>query len=865
MDEVSPIVPPIMASEDIQLDNLYPAIVECFAVILCGYVAGKLNVISDSGAKGLSTFVGTFALPSMIFTSMATLNFHSVNWLFLLAILLAKTIVFVAVLITTFLVTQPSSMSKSGLLAIFCTQSNDFALGYPIIVALYGKTQPDYPSYLYLLAPISLVILNPIGFLFMELGKRKEESPRIEMIGPAAPNCEHFSSPSLPSRKENGGIKLVCGIFLKVLLNPVVLMTTLGICGNFIFKDGLPVILEGILKVFGSAFSSTALFMLGLSMVGTVHKMKGANLVVPGILIAVKCLVLPLITRELVMTLQAGKDANETLELSNYAFLYGTFPSAPSVFVFSTQFNIDSALIASAMVACTFLSAPLMFISAKMVTLNDLNPMNYINELDSFLFNISIISLISTIWVITLFLLTKKWKKIPHYFTLCLVISQLLSCIGVILWSTLGCCDEQWQFYVQFTFITMGVFGSRIWTALLSLSLYFLRTKNLTAVLKLRPILTVIGWGIPILISVSVFASGTSTSDVQAMKTDPNFQFGRTQAIIAFAILTLSFIVTVTCLILQERHSKEYDQYQSLQTDESNQPDSSPEDSTVSVTDVEDLSGDASTSSVIFSSRDECRSESIDGRKRLCSERRSDLFSPTSEVASFDNCDSHQLDRNAEVVERYRTFRQLTEPEEVTLVRDRDDEYQTLRHVVLLLVLSCSMFVGMALCLWTLIMEQPSGIYLELLFLDGVLNYGQGFFVCMVFGFDTKLIVAPFMTKWRQFRLGAQSLVLPRWELLDPETRHICEQFYSYHMDKCIRDLVRDRRWRLKKYRSVFLGTELVDWLILVGLAHDRSQALRYGRYLLSGRLIRHIGNEYHFHDQPFFYTFQSIEHRNSS
>jgi len=56
-------------------------------------------------------------------------------------------------------------------------------------------------------------------------------------------------------------------------------------------------------------------------------------------------LVLPLITRELVMTLQAGADANETLELSNYGFLYGTFPSAPSVFVFSTQFNIDSALV----------------------------------------------------------------------------------------------------------------------------------------------------------------------------------------------------------------------------------------------------------------------------------------------------------------------------------------------------------------------------------------------------------------------------------------------------------------------------------------------------------------------------------------
>ena len=51
-----------------------------------------------------------------------------------------------------------------------------------------------------------------------------------------------------------------------------------------------------------------------------------------------------------------------------------------------------------------------------------------------------------------------------------------------------------------------------------------------------------------------------------------------------------------------------------------------------------------------------------------------------------------------------------------------------------------------------------------------------------------------YVSRWRQFRQGAQSLVLPRWELLDPETRHICEQFYSYHMDKCTRDLVRDRR-----------------------------------------------------------------------
>ena len=174
---------------------------------------------------------------------------------------------------------------------------------------------------------------------------------------------------------------------------------------------------------------------------------------------------------------------------------------------------------------------------------------------------------------------------------------------------------------------------------------------------------------------------------------------------------------------------------------------------------------------------------------------------------------------------------------------------------------------------------------MELLFLDAILNFGQGFFVCLVFGFDTRLVFAPILKRslfccyliwpgrtlivihyrWRRLRNGAQGLALPKWDTLDPETKHICQQFLTYHMDKCVRDLVRDRRWRLKWYRSVFVGTEMVDWLILVGLAHDRSQAVRYGHYLLSGRVIRHINNEYHFYDQPFFYTFvSSSEHVHS-
>ncbi len=177
--------------------------------------------------------------------SMATLDLSSVNWHFLLAILLAKATVFISVMVITLLVTRPVDMSKSGLLSIFCTQSNDFALGFPIVAALYLKSHPEYPSYLYLMAPISLVILNPIAFLFMELGKRRLGAASTNAVADSIEtNTSALSSPKIET-----STSLALNILVKVLFNPVVLMTTLGIVGNLVFHQQLPVILEGILKV----------------------------------------------------------------------------------------------------------------------------------------------------------------------------------------------------------------------------------------------------------------------------------------------------------------------------------------------------------------------------------------------------------------------------------------------------------------------------------------------------------------------------------------------------------------------------------------------------------------------------------------
>lgn len=96
------------------------------------YVAGRLGLVTEQQHGALNTFVGTFSLPSFIFIKLASLQLSSVNWLFLFSIFLSKAIIFFAVAIMTLLLTKPTDPSRAGLYAIFCTQSNDFAIGYPI-------------------------------------------------------------------------------------------------------------------------------------------------------------------------------------------------------------------------------------------------------------------------------------------------------------------------------------------------------------------------------------------------------------------------------------------------------------------------------------------------------------------------------------------------------------------------------------------------------------------------------------------------------------------------------------------------------------------------------------------------------------
>ena len=91
-------------------------------------------------------------------------------------------------------------------------------------------------------------------------------------------------------------------------------------------------------------------------------------------------------------------------------------------------------------------------------------------------------------------------------------------------------------------------------------------------------------------------------------------------------------------------------------------------------------------------------------------------------------------------------------------------------------------------------MEEMSGIYVELAFLDASLNFGQSLIVFAVFGLDPKCVVRPLVKKWRYLLYGAVELKLPPWDELGFETRHVCDQFVTHHLDKCRREISTCRR-----------------------------------------------------------------------
>ena len=381
----------------------------------------------------------------MIFGSLCKVDLSTVNWTFWLAILLTKSIIFVIVVIVHAFTNWGKPIGASGLYGIFVTQSNDFALGLPILNALFKTSHPEYLDYLFLLAPISLAILNPIALTIMEISNRKKKLDKEihnqtngfsdngtvsissvsietddrkdekqiimdqeiinvnygsikcneddinvnyrvqEQVGskistPVIQNAhepiriistdsltEHVPAISQYPSTETSVWRTVTSIGCGIFFSPIIFFTIAGlIFGTFVFGGDVPAAVDDFVGTLGDSFAALALFTLGLAMVGKMERFKeGSNLILPLMLVIVKTVLMPIVAFGTTTLLNPGSNANETAEWADFAFIYGTFPTAPTAYVFAAKYEIAPDMIASSVIVCTIVSAPITFVSGN--------------------------------------------------------------------------------------------------------------------------------------------------------------------------------------------------------------------------------------------------------------------------------------------------------------------------------------------------------------------------------------------------------------------------------------------------------------------------------------------------------------------
>ncbi|XP_043931493.1 integral membrane protein GPR155 isoform X2 [Protopterus annectens] len=733
------------------IDNLFPALIECFGIILCGYVAGRTNVITPIQAKGLGNFISKFALPALLFKNMVILDFANVHWSFLLGILIAKVCVFLIVCcLTLLLANSESRFSKAGLFPIFATQSNDFVLGYTIADALYRDTYPEYLQYIYLVAPVSLMLLNPVGFFFCEIQKWKQNR-----------------------NPQQNKLIIVGLVLLRVLKNPIVAMVIIGIASNFVLHQKIPAFMEEFLDGLSNSFGGAALFYLGLSMVGKIKNLGKSTFVALILLITAKLLAMPLICREMVLLLDKNSSSVNRTSLSNYAFLYGVFPAAPSVAIYASQYNMEQEIVTSGMVISTFVSAPIMYLSAWLLTIPTMNPDSLTSALQNISFDISIVSLISLVWSIAVLFLSKQHRRLPHLFTSNLLIAEFVACTGMIGWNFI--IKEKSLIGQILIFIVLygSLYSSYLWTGLIALSLVMLKNRCETKISS--GLFMVAGWGIPAFIVAILLIAGklNSTDSV-----DSALFYGKDQVISTSVVLFISILMTSVSLMCMTRNAEGVN-YHQLDSDSQSVTSDEPmrQDRQGNLTSTGSASP-RSPSAVL--KRDSCACQVENGSVFCSSEPVSSmtLIAGHTDIEDADKC-----------VNRCQTQSCALVQEEQQL---QNTDQQTGRHILLCLLLLVGLFANLSTCLWWLFNQEPGRLYVELQFFSAIFNFGQGFISFGIFGLDKHLIILPFKKKLKSLWKGRQT-ASPTDASVPEEIRMTCQQFVAYHKDQCVKDIVMER------------------------------------------------------------------------
>ncbi|XP_064456967.1 lysosomal cholesterol signaling protein-like [Ornithodoros turicata] len=791
--------------------NFLWTLVRCFIILALGYLAARFHLIQGREVKGLDLFTSHFCLSALIFFNLCHIDLRNVAWEAIGGILLGKCLLFALVMAGMMVVGQPGNLANVGLYCIFVTQVNDFGLAYPLLDSLYRRKHPSYASYMYLVAPLSLVALNPIGFLLMEVEKVRRDSKRSLMDGKKM-------------KVSRVVLKACWTVTVNVFTHPHVWVSVLALLFNAFFKDRLPLLVGDVLKVMGRAFTAPILFLLGHYLAKIVRgKDFKAQFVSAAALATLKTIVLPIFLKASVQVLRGTGNTEE--DLSSFAFLYGTVPTAPIVILYASQRGLQTQTLSTAIALCTALSVPLMLVSARMISLTLPGFLKSPLQLKPTLTVISAFNVAACIAVMVLFVLAGRLRKYISGICFCLLVSQLLGSIGIILWSTTDASYSLRRLLAS-SLIMIGQFATRIWTAFLALGIYLIRYHDERKLIKYTPIIFFIGFGVPVLLSSSLTITGRLLhvpADESAYI--PLFFNGDYEAIAAILILTLCAAVVAFVMFEKLRDWARMSCRKKVPCPPVTTP---PVKMTeILTTKKHEANRDPNHTATNGASSD---TQATPPRRRVSSGKVRFQLPPTEPM-----CWPRQ--------------------------ESASSNSQHGKTSLFLAMLFVSVITGLVLCYWR-VFARPRprplrGMIVAMEFLDAVLSFSQGVVAFCIYATNIELL----KEAKRKFCRIVGLKVTDKGEastngtaLLSEADATTCEQFAKYHHRNFERLLEETEIMPTSPKGVPFHGHKLVDWLLDCGLCKTRADGVLYGRRLLAGRIIGHEEDQLHFYDGPYTY-----------
>jgi malonate transporter len=287
-----------------------------FALMLCGYLSARLDLIGKEGVRGLTTFIFYFAIPALLFRGIVNSQPAEHDQLAIVyAYFLAAFIVFFAAMAAGRLIFR-LPLAEMAVMGFTATFSNTVLLGVPLIYTALGEKSVLPVT---LITSLHTILLMPLATVIVELGRGGRGNLR-RMLPP---------------------------ILAGFVRNPLFVAIVLGFAVRFAGWQ-LPQAVDGFLALLTGAAPPTSLFALGATLAAfhIAGRLKETALIV-----VIKLLIHPALAWFLCAEVFALAPIQTAV-----ATMLAALPSGQNSFILAQQYGVHLDRTASAIVLSTALA-----------------------------------------------------------------------------------------------------------------------------------------------------------------------------------------------------------------------------------------------------------------------------------------------------------------------------------------------------------------------------------------------------------------------------------------------------------------------------------------------------------------------------